>query len=250
MCNPHPRHWLAVAAALLFATAATAPAAVSPITYAVSIDTTAFAADADDQPFAFAVQLNSGGAPGVANSVTLDRFAFGTNGSAGDASTISLLGSAAGSLSTAVTLDTTASGGFNYFQQDFTPGGTLTFRLTTSTNGVDPTVAVPDALAVQLLDAAGQPVPTTDPDTSDSLLTITYDRPIEASAFGGDPTRTTTAGRTLAFAAPTVSAVPEPSCLALAAVGSALVLGRRRARPAADRGTRWPPVRSVGRQPG
>ena len=90
------------------ATAATAPAAAAATTYDVSVDTASLSADAADEPFAPAVQLNSGGTPGVSNAVALNGFAV-AGGSAGDPGTIDLTGGAFGSPSTGVQLDTAVS---------------------------------------------------------------------------------------------------------------------------------------------
>ncbi len=218
------------AAAILAALFGGTGAARAAVTYDVSIDTASLAADVGDQPFALFLGLNSGGS-GTDNVATFSNFAF-AGGSAGG--NVQTMGSGTGNLAAGVSLETAPNGSLNSFQQNFTPGRTLTFQLTTTLNEVDPTFNTPDELAVQIDDSGGLPVGTTDPDGSDSLITFTFDNPLQIATYGSDTTQTTSTGRSLAFAAPTVApaAVPEPTTAAIAAVAAGALALRRRQRPA------------------
>ncbi len=196
--------------------------------FLVSIDTASLAADSVDQPFALALQFNSGGTTGVQNTATLSNFSF-NGGQAEDNTSIFTSGDATGTLTSGISLDTDG-GAFSYYQQNFTPGTSISFTLNTTCDLVDPTIDTPDGFAIQLLDAAGVQLPTLDPSTADTVLTITYDNPLSVETFASDPTRTTTGGATLAFAAPTITAVPEPSVAFVLGAGLSIALTSRRNR--------------------
>jgi hypothetical protein len=202
-------------------------AATTALTYHVAIDTAPLVNDAPDQPFALLIQLNSGGTPGVTNAVTLSDFSF-AGGSGGDAGSVQSMGDVSGDLSTKVMLDTDNSG-FNNFSENFSPGSSLSFLLSTTDNSVDPTVNTPDEFSLQILDSAGNPIPTLDPSDADSLITLTYAQPLESATYASDTSRTTTSGASLQFTAPTISLVPEPASAAIVLMPLAY-LSRRRSR--------------------
>ena len=84
-------------------------------------------------------------------------------------------------------------------------------------------------------------MPTADADGADSRIAIQYATPAAAVAtYGSDTSRTTTGDQTLAFAAPTVSAVPEPTTTAVAvAAGVSGLPARRRRRGARGDGVEF-----------
>lgn len=122
-------------------------------TYVVSINTAPLIGHPAG-PFSLAFQLGDGSGVGDGNNAAvLTDFTFGAGGSSG---TPQVMGGASGSLDSTVVL--TDSGMVNFFAQTFTPGATLTFTLTLSTNLESG--SVPDGFIFSILDNTGTPIPT------------------------------------------------------------------------------------------
>lgn len=179
-------------------------------------------------PFFLDFQLTDGSGVGNANNVvTISQFNFGGGSLVGSPTLFG--GGATGSLATSIRL-TDSAPLFNEAFQQFTPGTSLSFRLSLTTN---PNAPAPDAFAFAILDGAGFNVRTTAPGDSDALIIINLTGPnplVQTYAGSGafDPSGATT----IAFAAPAVTPVPEPSTYGLAAA-ALLGLGvwvRRRSR--------------------
>lgn len=179
--------------------------------------TTAGAAAA--APFALAFQLVAGSQFNN-NTATISDFKYGTGGSAGSgcppAVSPCIFGGASGDINSSVSLNTSAA--FNALVEMFTPGSSLSFLLDLTTN-VD-TGGTPDAFAFSILDSSGSSIPTLDPTTADTLLTINIDSASPTILTNAtDPSRNTLggAGPPITMNAPTVasptSPVPEPGTL-------------------------------------
>jgi hypothetical protein len=178
-------------------------------------------------PFYLDFQLTDGAGTGNHNNnVTVSQFNFG-GGSFLGGPVIS--GGASGNLATSVQL-TDSSPLFNEFFQGFTPGSFLSFRLSLTGNPNGPT---PDAFAFSILDADLFNVRTTAPGNSDALIIINLTGPnLTAQAFAGSGTFDPNGATTIAFPAPIVVPVPEPSTYGLAAatlLGAAIWMRRRTA---------------------
>jgi hypothetical protein len=170
-------------------------------------------------PFSLAFVLTDGSGSGDGNnSVTLSNFAFG--GGSGGPVTLTA-GGATGDPASGVLL--TDSSFFNVLVVSFTPGSTLSFLLTLTTN-VDPGLT-PDQFSFVTLQADGSTLATTDPTGANSLLTINIDSAVPSVS-------------TFQFAA-----VPEPSTLVLTFAVVAVALVRRCLAPSLRRWPVWiPPV--------
>jgi len=94
--------------------------------------------------------INGGG--GVDNSVTLSDFTFGGGGPVPPADYLGTAG-VSGDLSSTITMDDSVSlyGGTALFAEDFDPGSTISFLLTTSNNFAG---ATPDAFAMSVCDTS------------------------------------------------------------------------------------------------
>ncbi len=110
--------------------------------WTVSLDTSRLAADYTG-PFALDFELvGSNG-----NTVTLSGFSFGAGGSAGPGAAF-LTGGASGDLGSTVSLNDSVNF-FSDFNQQFTPGSTMTFTMT-STLIAPPSGGVPDNFSMLL----------------------------------------------------------------------------------------------------
>lgn len=191
--------------------------------YQVQMDTSALVGHAAG-PFSIDFQLIDG--DGVAdNTVTLSQFAFGGGGPLGAAS---LTGGASGDLSSLVTL--TDSAFLNAFVQPFTPGATLSFRLSTTSVFAG---GVPDAFSFAILDSTGVELPTTGFSGAFVQLDLEGGEPL-VQTFGSDPAQAPAAGGApVSIAPPTVrlmaASAPEPGALALLAVAALPMAGCLRA---------------------
>ena len=191
-------------------------------TYGVTLDTSSLVAH-PAAPFSLEFQLLDGLGIGDANNTALVwNFKFG-GGAAVGAPT--LTGGATGDLTSSVHLvDNTF---YTEFRQTFTPGSTLSFAITLTTN-VDPG-GVPDQFSFAIFDAGGIEVPTLGP--ADQFLSIDIDSatPV-ALGYGSDTSRSLSAGGPASVPSPVVlSGVPEPgSALLLASGIGLLALARRR----------------------
>jgi hypothetical protein len=186
--------------------------------WTVSINTSQLAANYTG-PFALDFELV--GTNG--NTVTLSNFMFGASGSPGPGSAF-LTGGASGSLGGTVGLTDTSSF-FSDFNQQFTPGGTLTFTID-STFLAPPAGGTPDNFSMAIfegydpvngynpyLGTGGTPIPTTDPSGNDTFFNFNINGPGSTSvsvfpSSAGDISITVTPG-----------VVPEPFSGMLTLVG-------------------------------
>jgi hypothetical protein len=180
-------------------------------------------------PFSLALQLVQGSQPNN-NAATISAFDFGIGGSAGSGCPTALspciFGDASGDLSSTVLLNTSQF--FNAFIEFFNPGSSLSFQVELTTN-VD-SGGVPDAFAFSILDSGGSSIPTLDPSTSDTLLTVNIDSSSPAIlTYATDPSRLTNNGAGVSITmdapttAPVVAATPEPGSLSMDTLGAALI---------------------------
>ena len=191
------------------------PAHAGIINGSVSLDTSGLSGT-----FELGFILTDGSATGDANNiVTLGNFGFG-GGSAGAVDPLLTTSGASGDFASGVTL--TDSEFFNVFASRFTPGGSLSFDFTLSTN-ID-AGGTPDQFFVALLQPDGTQVTTTDPSGANALLLVNIDS--AQPAFGTFASELTPAP-SVTFAA----TVPEPTSLLLLTIGlmGALWLSRKQA---------------------
>ncbi len=218
------RPWFATLAlaSLLVMTAGRAEA---DVTFGVSLDTSTLVANPGEGPYALDFTLI--GAQG--NTVTISDVQFGAGGSAG--SPIVPTNGASGDLTSGVTLDDSASF-FNDFNQVFTPGDLLTFRVT-ATKQFDG-VSAPDNFSVSILTGDGNPFPTTDAASSTLMFVDLTGTPLDSlQVFQADTTQFFSDGSPVfPLGPPTITPVPEPSTLALMLAGLAPLVrvGSRRRR--------------------
>lgn len=186
----------------------------------VNVDTSGLASSNLTSPFGIGFDMFSGGVAS-GNTATISNFQFGTGGSPTGSSFTA--GNAGGSLAAGITVGVDLQTSFSYFDQGFTPGSTLSFRVDLTTN----VGSTPDSLSFFLIQnyAPGSlftgsnggngttpstTVPTTDPTGANNLYFIQ----ITANAPTVDM-----------YALPSVSAVPAPSSwvLLLSAVAALAV---------------------------
>jgi len=180
----------------------------------VSLDTSGLSG-----PFELGFILTDGSATGDANNtVTLGNFGFG-GGTAGAVDPLLTTSGASGDFASGVTL--IDSEFFNVFASSFTPGSSLSFDFTLSTN-VD-AGGTPDQFFVALLQPDGTQITTTDPSGANALLLVNIDS--AQPAFGTFASELTPAP-IVTFAA----TAPEPPSLVLLTIGlmGALWSSRRR----------------------
>ena len=182
--------------------------AVSPVhaqstSYHVALDTSSLAASLMS-PFSLDFQFNDGGTPGN-NTATLTHFTFGGGSAALMPS--SLLGGASGNANSVITI--ADSGFINELTQDFTPGQTLAFDLSLTTNLNTAPGSSPDEFTFALLDSNGNEIGTTA--GNNAFLTIDVDSSNPTVTAAGTPP-----GATFTIPVPQVQAiaVPEPGSLA------------------------------------
>jgi hypothetical protein len=199
-----PWSWLLAAVLILLG-----PSARADLVFTVSLDTSLLAADYTG-PFALDFELiGSNG-----NTVTLSDFTFG-GGAAGPGSPF-LTGGASGGLGSTVALND-SSNFFSDFNQQFTPGSTLTFTVDT-TLVPPPSGGTPDNFSMVIFSSydpvngynpgmgtGGTPIPTTDPSGADTFFNFNVNGPgattVESyPSAAGDITITITP-----------ASVPEPS---------------------------------------
>jgi hypothetical protein len=196
------------------------------LSWTVTLDTSPLAGDYTG-PFGLDFELiGSGG-----NTVTLSQFSFG-GGSAGPGSAF-LTGGVSGDLGGSVVLND-ATGFLNDFNQQFTPGGTLSFTVD-STLVPPPSGGFPDNFSMVIFyaydptngyDPAGGPapplIPTQDPTGLDTFLTIDVNGSGSTTAVGYS-----SADGSIPITVTQINAVPEPSSALMMLFG---VLGSAGAR--------------------
>jgi hypothetical protein len=217
------------ASRLISCAALLAASAFAGSIYNVSIDTAPLIGHTAG-PFTLDLQFTDGSGSGDANNtVTLSNFLFGAGNPVGTPE--APLGGVSGDLGSMVTM--TDSSFFNEFDQVFTPGATLTFRLAL-TNNADS--GSPDEFSLGILDNTGVEIPTLDPGGALLVVDITPGSTV-VSTFATDGTLSPAAGGSpISIPAPTVtpvSGVPEPGTLMLFAAG--LLVLRRFGPPARSR---------------
>jgi hypothetical protein len=213
--------------------------------YSVTINTLALEANPLQPLEIGAILADANATPDGNNTVALTGFSF-AGGSAAPLSTqlIDTSGgsSASGNLFSGITLTDTDPSGLNYIVDAFTPGSTLSFGFSMTTNqdlNVDTTRGIPgDQFTFVLFDSTGDPIVTTDPVVGeDAFLVATICTP--GQTFSGqvcptDSLLVQSYGLPGAAATTVVSntAVPEPATLLLLCAGilalAILALGARR----------------------
>ena len=206
---------LALAAAALLAST---QAQAGTLTYHFDVNTATLVGNVNS-PFYLDFQLNYGS--GTGNSATIGNLTF-TGGSL--TGTPNLFGNASGDLGTAALLSADSVNAFNEIFQQFSPGTSLGFDVSLTSNA---TTVTPDAFAFAILDKTTGQITTTDPLLGLSLVQAdigTSGITIGSYAGVGD------------YDGVTVSVTPVPeastSTLGLLAV-SMVALGVFRARKAA-----------------
>jgi len=199
-------------------------AAFGGVVLQVSMDTSPLIGNAAG-PFQLDFQFTDGsGTSDGNNTVTVSGFNFGAGAASG---TAIVSGGASGDLSSTVTLIDNSF--FNELTQGFTPGATLSFTLSMTTN-VDP--GVPDEFSFAIFDNSGFEIPTLGPGDAFLVSDISSANPA-AQLFASDTSRNAAAGVPIDLSAPAVQApaagVPEPSMLTIVALAlGAIFLVRRR----------------------
>ena len=210
---------LTAAALLTFAAAGRADT-----TYHVSLNTSSLTTLASPPgPFSLDFQLIDGGDPSN-NTATISNFNFGTGGSAPtDDLGASSNGTASGGLASG-TISLADDALTNELYEAFTPGSSLTFDVTLTTNPEPSATSNPDAFTFSLLDGGLTAIPTLDPTMADTLVAVDIaDTPI-VSTFATDPSRALSDGTaTPAIEAPTAVAAAVPEASSFASLGLLLV---------------------------
>jgi len=169
--------------------------------------------------FSLDFQLNDGTGNGDANNtVTLSNFNFGGGSILGDPTP---LGGATGDLSSSITITDSQFG--NELFQGFTPGSTLGFDVSISTNRDAGTT--PDTFAFAILDGNTNNIPTNGP--ADALATL--DLNSTSLSVSNVQTYSSTGPDTGGV---TVAVVPEPSSIAMIGLGLAGLYSFKRRRRA------------------
>jgi hypothetical protein len=192
------------------------------LTFTVTLNTTPLESEGGSGPFYIDLTLTAGSTVNTAQA-TINSFSFGTGGSAGSNSTITLTNGAAGSLGSGVTLNDSTN--YNDFNQAFTPGSLLTFNVDIATTSIS--TPIPANFSFSILDGTGNAIATTDPSGASTLLNL--------DLTGPSPTIHTYSSPSDNLGAPSVSypgSVPEPASLAMTAIGLVMAgsIARRRWR--------------------
>lgn len=158
------------------------------VTYSVNINTAPLIGHPAG-PFSIAFQLADGSGTGDGNNAAvISKFQFGAGG--GPSGTPTVLGSAFGSLSTSVSL--TDHGTVNFFAQTFTPGGTLTFSLSVTTNA--DAGGILDEFTFSILDNTLTPIPTMAGAPLDVFLSINLAPRPTVQTYASDTSRSPAGG--------------------------------------------------------
>ena len=184
-------------------------------------------------PFSVEFQLVDGSGAGDANnSAVLSSFALAGGSPVGGPA---VKGGTTGNLSSAVNF--IDSSFLNQFIQAFTPGNSLKFELSQTTN-ID-SGGTPDQFSFSILDKTGSEIPT----LAGAFIDVFLETDINSAnpliqTFASDPSRAPTGGGPpINIPAPTVTqaAVPEPSTILLLPWALVVLLGwRLRSKPSGD----------------
>jgi len=178
-------------------------------------------------PFTLDFQFIDGDGTGDANNtVTLSNFNAGS-GSIGTPPALTTGGVVVNPSPLSVSL--TDSSFFNEVQFTFTPGDTLSFNWTATSN---PDLVGPDTFTFAILDSSGNEIPTTNPNGLESFLEVDLPAPGTGTTV---ITSGSSADASFKLSAPTdtpgggsSSTVPEPATLPLLTVAIALLWRARR----------------------
>lgn len=195
------------------------PASRAQLLFDVTLDTLPLLADSSSGPFSLDFQLIDGSGspiPDGNNSVTVDHFNFNTGGSWTGPASFTLTDNTLPAFGPANT---------------FTPGSSLSFRVTLTVN-VD-AGGTPDQFSFAILDGNGQEIPTTG--LGDAFVSVDINSAIPTvNSFASDfPGRTS-----LNITEPAITPVPEPASLGLLAGGLCVGFALLRSRRAREWGTR------------
>lgn len=161
---------------------------LATVTYSVSLDTTPLVGHPAG-PFSIAFALADGSASGDGNNaLIINKFQFGEGG--GPAGTPMVFGSAFGSLSSTVSL--TDQGNVNFFAQRFTPGNTVTFSISVTTNA--DVGGILDEFTFYVLDNTLTPIPTMAGAPVDALMSGNLSPNLVAQTYASDLSRSPAAG--------------------------------------------------------
>lgn len=210
-----------LAALVLTLTASVAGAA--PFSFVVTVDTTALTGGAG-APFWLDFLLIDGGAGSASNELTISALGFSTGAPVAGTAQTDGGGGATGDLATGVSL--TDAGFFNDFYQQFTPGASLSFLVSSTANFAGGT---PDQFSFSILQGAfPMNLPTTDPIFGRNAL-LAFDINAALLGLGDVQTFQTTdpSGVTVTVSA-VPTPVPEPATLLLVTAGLATLGARRR----------------------
>jgi hypothetical protein len=174
--------------AILIALLGMVAPAHATVTYSVTLDTAPLIGHPAG-PFSIAFQLADGSGTGDGNNAAvIGGFQFGAGGAPTNTPTV--FGSAFGTLSSEVSL--TDSSNLNFFAQTFTPGNTLTFSVSVTTNA--DAGGILDEFTFSILDNTLTPIPTMAGAPLDVFLSINLTPKPIIQIYASDVSRTPAGG--------------------------------------------------------